>query len=73
MYAPHPLQVWRESRQLKHRDLAEMFDVSRVTVLRWEAGTRRIGDRYLPVVEKMTGIPAAKLRPDLAALFLGAD
>jgi transcriptional regulator with XRE-family HTH domain len=70
MYAPHPLQVWRESRQLKHRDLAEMFGVDRATISRWEGGTKRISVLLLPLVAEKTGIPAAKLRPDLAALFV---
>ena len=69
-YAPHPIRVWRESQQLSHRQAAELFGVDRATVLRWENGTKRIGPHILPLVAEKTGIAPARLRPDLAALFL---
>jgi transcriptional regulator with XRE-family HTH domain len=66
----HPLQVWRERRKLTQNDVAEMVGVDRVTVTRWENGSRLIDVPLLPAVAQATGIPAAKLRPDLAALFV---
>jgi transcriptional regulator with XRE-family HTH domain len=70
MYAPHPLRVWRESQRLTHSEFADMVGVNRVTVSRWESGTRLIDVPMLPLVAEKTGISPARLRPDLAALFV---
>lgn len=74
----HPLKAYRESQTppLSQDDLAAQLDVARETVTRWEAGSRKIDDKKLPDVVRLTGIPPGKLRPDLAKLMQseqGAD
>jgi transcriptional regulator with XRE-family HTH domain len=49
--------------------LAEFLEVARPTVYRWESGDRKIGQDKLPSVSAKTGIPKAKLRPDLVELL----
>ncbi|MFH5924576.1 helix-turn-helix domain containing protein [Roseomonas xinghualingensis] len=51
--------------------LGAELNVSHSTVLRWAAG-RVPADRVVDV-SRVTGIPAAQLRPDLAAAFTHAD
>jgi transcriptional regulator with XRE-family HTH domain len=67
----HPLRAFRENQDppLSQEQLATLLGVSRVTVTRWESGTRKIDDVHVPLVSEKTGIPRAKLRPDLAALL----
>ncbi len=67
----HPLKTYRESQQppLTQGQLADILDVDRVTVARWETGTRKIDDELLPLVSQVTGIPKVYLRPDLARLL----
>jgi transcriptional regulator with XRE-family HTH domain len=67
----NPLKEFRKNhqpRRLSQQKLAEMCGVTRETVARWEAG-RNIDLDFLPVVSRVTSIPAAKLRPDVAAKF----
>ncbi len=45
--------------------MADELGVSRLTVVRWESGERKIGRPLLPMVAEKTGIPAKDLRPDL--------
>ena len=70
----HPLRAFRESREppLSQEQLADFLGVSRVTVTRWELGTRRIDHEKLPSVAEKTGIAPAVLRPDLARLMRAA-
>ena len=49
--------------------MAKLIGVSAAAVSRWETGTRRIDDALVAKVEKVTGISARKLRPDLAQLI----
>jgi len=67
----HPLRTFREKRDppLSQEQLADMLGVSRVTITRWEAGSRRIDQDKLPLVAALTGIPRRFLRPDLASLL----
>lgn len=67
----HALTAFREAQDppLSQADLADLVDVSRPTVHRWEAGDRKIDVDKLPRVVEVTGIPAAILRPDLAELM----
>lgn len=67
-----PLIAHRKKNDLSRRELAKAIGVERMTVYRWEKGTRRIDDDVLPKVVEVTGIPAAELRPDLALLMKGA-
>lgn len=63
----HPLRTYRTSKSPKQSqaDLADILGVSRLTVLRWENGDRKINESLLSAVSKKTGIPAKELRPDL--------
>jgi transcriptional regulator with XRE-family HTH domain len=67
----HPLKAFRENQKppLSQEQLANLLGVSRVTVTRWESGTRRVDDDLLPRVSEKTGIPTAVLRPDMAELM----
>lgn len=66
-----PLKAFRENQKppLSQERLAKLLDVDRVTVARWETGTRKIGGRRLHQVSKLTGIPKSALRPDIAVLM----
>ena len=74
-YVPemHPLKQYREDRQLTQRQLAELLDVKRNALARWEAGMRKIDPARLPKIAEVTGIPATQLRPDLAELMGDAE
>lgn len=63
----HPLRTHRLSKtpRQSQADLAQQLGVSRLTVLRWEAGIRKIDESKISNVAKITGIPAKELRPDL--------
>lgn len=45
--------------------VAEMFNVDRTTILRWEKGEPPVPIKRLSEVENVTGIPRHKLRPDV--------
>lgn len=64
-----PLRDYRRRRKISAQKLADMLDVTRVTVSRWEIGMRLIDVEHLPRVVAATGISARVLRPDLAKLF----
>ena len=70
----HPLRAFREKQNppLSQDQLADLLGVTRVTVWRWETGARQVDVELLPAVSEKTSIPAADLRPDLAALMRGA-
>jgi DNA-binding transcriptional regulator YdaS (Cro superfamily) len=51
------------------QQLAEAVGVSREAVRLWRSGQRRIAAERVAAVSAATGIPAAELRPDLAAAF----
>ena len=59
----------KEGPPLSQQGLAELLGVDRVTVARWETGKRKMDEERLLSVSKKTGIPVAKLRPDLASLL----
>lgn len=67
----HPLTAFREAQEppMSQADLADLVEVSRPTVHRWEAGDRKIDVDKLPRVVEVTRIPARVLRPDLAELM----
>lgn len=45
--------------------VAEMFGVDRRTIIRWEKGEPPVPVGRLDEVEAVTGIPRARLRPDV--------
>lgn len=45
--------------------VAALFNVDRTTILRWEKGEPPIPVKRLDEVEKVTGIPRKRLRPDI--------
>ena len=67
MSANHPLKTYRESQdpKLSQEALAKKIGVTRHTVLRWENGGRKIDEKKVYDVAKVTGIPPKELRPDL--------
>lgn len=71
----HPLRAYRERREptLTQEQLANFLGVSKASVSRWETGKRKLDEEnLLAAISAKTGIPAAKLRPDLAAMFKSA-
>lgn len=74
-----PLRTFRQAHEpkLSQAALAEKLGVTRLTVTRWESGTRKIDPDLVPTVAERTGIPAKELRPDLIAkhekMFGGAQ
>lgn len=68
-----PLTEYREKQNISQSELADRLGERRSTVHRWESGERKIGRNKLASVAEKTGIPAEKLRPDLAELFGGAQ
>jgi transcriptional regulator with XRE-family HTH domain len=67
----HPLKQYREKQRppLTQAQLARRYGVQRESLSRWETGTRKIDEALVPMISEDTGIPASKLRPDLAALM----
>lgn len=48
-------------------ELAAELKISRKSIYRWSD----VPEEYLPDIVALTGIPASKIRPDLAQLFEG--
>ena len=71
MESIHPLRAYRERHQppLTQEQLAGQLGVSKASVSRWETGERKLELDLLPDISSKTGIPPAKLRPDLAEMF----
>lgn len=71
MERTHPLTMYRAMQDppLSRKGLADLLDVSRETVFRWETNARKIDDELLPRVSERTGIPRGVLRPDLLDLM----
>ena len=67
----HPLRAFRQRMNYTQPDAARLLGVSYVTVSRWETGERKIDSELVLKISRLTGIPVAQLRPDLAALFQG--
>lgn len=57
----------REFRKQGHTldDMADLFNVNRTTVLRWEKGEVPIPIKRLRQIADVTGISREKLRPDI--------
>jgi DNA-binding transcriptional regulator YiaG len=63
------LTLWRKANGYTSGAFAELLGVDRVTVHRWENGTRKPAARHLPRIAEITGIPASEMRPDLAGFL----
>lgn len=66
---PTPLAKYRSTKGLSLDDLAVPLGVNKTTVMRWESGSHPIPLKRLAAVEKLTGIPKKKLRPDLVEMM----
>lgn len=64
---------YRKSSGKTLDEVAEVFGVNRKTVLRWERGSPPIPTGRVLEIERLTGIPREKLRPDLARIFVNID
>lgn len=69
---PHPLTTFRARLHLSQQQLADLLKVSRVTITRWESGTRQPDKNILPRIKEVTGIAPSELRPDIAKLIEAA-
>lgn len=69
----HPLTAYREANNLTKAALAELLDVSRASITRWEAGKRKPDRDELVKITHRTGISARDLRPDLAEMLERAE
>jgi transcriptional regulator with XRE-family HTH domain len=56
---------------MKLEDLAARIDTTKANLSRIETGKQTVSDGLLVKLVAETGIPAARLRPDLAKLFRG--
>jgi len=65
------LKAWREAENKSVPEAATDVGVKRATWWRWENGIRPIGIDSVDRVSAVTGIPASKLRPDIAAKING--
>jgi transcriptional regulator with XRE-family HTH domain len=72
MQAISPLKTYRQSQtpKLSQEALAKKLGVTRLTVTRWESGSRKIDPGLVPLVAERTGIPAKELRPDIVEKHL---
>lgn len=64
-----PLKVWRYSQKLNGGAAAKLLGVTAVCWSQWENGSTIPSPSRLTDLERVTSIPAAVLRPDLAAMF----
>jgi len=62
------LRLWRQERELGLQEAADILGVGRKTYWRYERGL--IPAEKVLRLEKVTGIPRQKLRPDLIAIFV---
>lgn len=67
----HPVRAYRHSFEppLSQEVLAGDVGITKPHLSRIETGKQRVSDDLLPKLVARTGIPARKLRPDLAKLF----
>ena len=69
MDSTHPVKAYRTQEKLTQGGFADLVNVSRTTVARWESGVRKVDRELLASITAKTGIPAKELRPDLAQLL----
>ena len=66
-----PLAQYREKHGLSLSAMGARLGVHKSTVNRWERGERLPRASQLAHISRLTGIPAAVLRPDLAEAMKG--
>jgi transcriptional regulator with XRE-family HTH domain len=59
----HPITEYRANKNLSLEAFGGKFGVNKSTVLRWESG--QVTAERAVEIERKTGIPRSKLRPDL--------
>jgi predicted transcriptional regulator len=59
------LRTYRKKHNLSCAALGELLGVTRVTVFRWEDGSRKVAISLVNKVSSLTGIPRERLRPDV--------
>lgn len=60
----HPIRAYRKKAGLLQAEFAELVNVKKAAVSRWEAG-QPVGHTNVRRVHEITGIPLHELRPDL--------
>lgn len=63
------IRQWRTAREISIEEAGKLVGVSGVQWHRYETGARRISDRRVAAMSRVTGIPPHELRPDLADIF----
>jgi transcriptional regulator with XRE-family HTH domain len=61
MAEKHPLQVYREQRNLTQEALGELLGVKAATISRWEQGKRSPRSDDLRRISQITGIEPAQM------------
>lgn len=61
----HPFAEYRKVNGLTIDQFAELFEVDRTTIIRWEKGEPHIPVKRLARAEEITGISRQDLRPDI--------
>lgn len=70
MKPAHPLEKYRIAQGLTLSEMAVKLDnIDKSTVLRWEKRKTPVPPKRFDLIERVTGIPRHKLRPDI---FKGA-
>lgn len=69
MAKKHPLAAYRERTGKTQEEIARSVGCSKPTISRIESGNQGLSDALLKKLVRKTGVPAALLRPDLAALM----
>jgi DNA-binding transcriptional regulator YdaS (Cro superfamily) len=59
------LRDWRQRKKMTQTALAGLIGVTKPQVSRWETGQRPISAFQAREIERATGIPRARLRPDI--------
>jgi DNA-binding XRE family transcriptional regulator len=65
----HPLSLYRRARDLTQAEIAVALGVDQGTIANIETGKRPPSWKLAARIAKLTGIPARKLRPDMAEVF----
>lgn len=61
----HPILKYRTDANVTPKQLCDRLGVENTTLWRWETGRVKIPVERLDKIERVTGIPRQKLRPDI--------